>query len=55
MVDIAEERHELEFCSAFKSEPAFGGCSAYTPIKRARLIEFTRLENARDESMKYPP
>ena len=54
-VDISEERHEMEFCRSFVSDPIFGGKEAYTPSKKARLIELTVKQLDLENIIKYPP
>ena len=47
--------HELEHCSGFESDPVFGGRLAYTPLKRARIVEITCKRLKLDNMQKYPP
>jgi hypothetical protein len=54
-VHICDENHEMEFCKAFRSEPIFGAKLAYTPMKRARIVEFTSKKLKLDSFRRNPP
>jgi hypothetical protein len=54
-VHIGDENHELEYCSAFKSKPVFGSKNAFTPTKRARIVEFTSKKLKLDSFRRNPP
>jgi hypothetical protein len=44
MVDHSEVDHDEVWCNANKKRPAAGGSQAFTPYRRARMAEYTRME-----------
>ena len=54
-VGINDLFHELENCKGFLSDPVFGGRLAYTPTKRARLVEYTYKRMRLGNKQNYPP
>ena len=54
IVDHSETNHEMECCSAFDATPAFGGSMAFSPIKRARIAEYTAKRLRLDRVMSDP-
>ena len=54
-VGINDLFHELENCTGFSSDPVFGGRLAYTPTKRARLVEYTYKRMRLGTKQNYPP
>ena len=54
-VDYSDLNHEMEYCTGFRSRPAFGGKYAYTPVKRARLVEYTAKKLRLESRVKFPP
>ena len=54
-VDHSDINHELEHCTAMSSRAAFGGINSYTPVKRARIAEYTVKRLKLEGKVKFPP